>query len=190
MVLYKWKWMVLVLLDVWIMRILKKRKKKEANDILHIVSIYRLQWVLVKPTSMQLCLPLTSYGWSVSLCLFLRSVHPILSDEYGHNDNLSWPVISIKQRLSWHHRTEQGQEHWYTARTFHWMLVKCSWFSQGPNVELLFSRQRLSLSQTEGRIKLRYSRVFKWSSTYPLSSMRDTELFRLLKAKQDFTRIP
>ena len=50
------------------------KTKKLVNNILHIGSIFRLQWVHVAPTLMQFYadgLPLKSYGWSVFICLFL-----------------------------------------------------------------------------------------------------------------------
>ena len=48
-------------------------EEKKVNDIFHIVSIFRLQWVHVTPTSMSFYadegLPLKSYGRSVFLCM-------------------------------------------------------------------------------------------------------------------------
>ena len=49
--------------------------ERKVNDILHTVSIFRLRGVHLAPTSMQFYadegLPLKSYGWCISPCLFL-----------------------------------------------------------------------------------------------------------------------
>ena len=72
MEIYKWKWMVLGPLGC-----INNAdfEKKLVNDILHIVSIFRLQCVHVAPTSIQFYsdegLPLKYYGWLVFLALFL-----------------------------------------------------------------------------------------------------------------------
>ena len=75
---YKWKWMVLAALGCMNN---SDFDKKIVNDILHIVSIFRLKWVHVAPTSMKFYadegLPLQSYGWSIFLCLFLPAIQAV-----------------------------------------------------------------------------------------------------------------